>query len=449
MANRQISEHLELTSVCLKSLPDGPDAWERATSTQSCLERHANYWWNTSGYALAVLLHDAGYSYLTQARALGFFCSNIAPNLGVALDKGTIHWPSFMTDDHTPVELSWDWHEGHQNPTIRFSMEVVGLAAGTADDPHNETANENFAASIVNSLTEADALWFNYFYKRISKSHGVRESAGHKSKLFWAFDIGATNITTKAYFLCAALAASSAGSNLQAITDMIRTAPQCTPEKLTAYDKFVAFHNSLSGSRLEIEMLAIDLLRPEYSRLKIYFRNRDTSFESVRQMMTLGGEAHTDGLEAGLQNLRTLWNSLFSRDAEQDSTPLLFNSHRTAGILYNVEFYLGSSAPRVKIYIPVRHYATTDAQIMEAVNKVVDGQSLRRGNKKPSQSYVKAIHAIFTEDSLTDGLGVHTYIGCSIKDGGQLRVVSYINPSRAGASTANIVSGKPASSTGP
>lgn len=32
------------------------------------------------------------------------------------------------------------------------------------------------------------------------------------------------------------------------------------------------------------------------------------------------------------------------------------------------------------------------------------------------------------EERLSNGLGVHTYVGCSIQSEGDLRVVAYVNP---------------------
>ena len=45
-----------------------------------------------------------------------------------------------MTDNHTPVEFSWDWGCANDEPTVRYSIEPIGCNAGTPKDPLNEHA---------------------------------------------------------------------------------------------------------------------------------------------------------------------------------------------------------------------------------------------------------------------------------------------------------------------
>lgn len=52
----------------------------------------------------------AGYAKEAQRRSLLFYFLYIAPSLGRRTSRGgqPTGWKSFMTDDPTPVELSWD-----------------------------------------------------------------------------------------------------------------------------------------------------------------------------------------------------------------------------------------------------------------------------------------------------------------------------------------------------
>jgi hypothetical protein len=96
--------------------------------------------------------------------------------------------------------------------------------------------------------------------------------------------------------------------------------------------------------------------------------------------MTLGGRITNSDMEIGLSNLRLLWNRLFDQQGISDSVSFPNIKHRTAGILFNAEFRLGSEAPRVKIYIPVRHYAQNDWQIVKAVSDYMDSAVKRSNN---------------------------------------------------------------------
>ncbi|KAI0387537.1 tryptophan dimethylallyltransferase-domain-containing protein [Hypomontagnella monticulosa] len=446
---------LESLIYSRKPLPDGPKtAWQQVTSDiESQINRHERYWWQRSGYALAVLLENAGYSEAAQVKILEFFARRIMGNLGVANESGAQRWKSFMTDDNNPIELSWDWHTGVERPTVRFSMEPIGLGAGTPEDPRNERAAEEFKRSILQALPDTDMSWFDHFEAFFSEGMTRNSVEGHSSKVFWAFDLGEKEVTSKAYFFPGYRARATNQSNLEAISEAIASAPSCTPEKLGALNIFSDFVNEterLGRPPLELDMLAIDMIDCANSRLKIYFRNRQTDFRSVCETMSLGGRIAGHDMDVGLAELRRLWNLLFDRESESEDKPLGQANHRTGGILYNVEFRLGGKAPKAKIYIPVRHYARTDEHVMKSVSLFMDSQGSKQldkvkvaekdgdhGRKQPtagraestsSTAYAKAFNTIFTDGGISASRGLHTYIACSIQSGGALRVVSYINP---------------------
>ncbi|POR32373.1 Dimethylallyl tryptophan synthase [Tolypocladium paradoxum] len=343
-------------------------AWHRINSDcHETLGTHGNYWWQRSGYALAILLGKAGYSYAAQTRILDFFARSIAPRLGVANEPGVERWKSFMTDNHNPIELSWDWHTGHKPPTVRFSIEPVGKEAGTLRDPYNEHAPREFLEAALRDLPAANMHWFNHFESYFHLGITRHSATGHQSKVFWAFDLDEKDIAGKAYFFPGYRASAVRQTNVQVISDAIHAAPSCKPEDLKGLYVFQEYAREQAKAPLEMDMLAIDLVEPSQSRLKIYFRSRETSFQSVITTMTLGGRLANNDTDAGLRSLRRLWDGLFGQQGVPDASPLSASKHRTAGILYYVEFRLGSKAPKVKVYLPVRHYAQNDWQIMNAV----------------------------------------------------------------------------------
>ncbi len=287
-----------------------------------------------------------------------------------------------MTDDYNPIEFSWDWHTGHKAPQIRFSIEPVGLQAGSAQDPSNKLLAAEFTAIIVKDLPTTNTQWFNHFESYFGYGMQQIQPSGHQSSVFWAFDLDEEHIIGKAYFFPEYRASATNKTTIHVISDAIQTAPASRSEALSALHMFQEFaqeHFKVTSTHLEIDMLAIDLIEPLQSRFKIYFRIRETSFHSVRNAMTLGGRITNSDMEIGLSNLRLLWNRLFDQQGISDSVSLPNIKHRTAGILFNAEFRLGSKAPRVKIYIPVRHYAQNDWQIVKAVSDYMDS-AVRRSN---------------------------------------------------------------------
>ncbi|KAL4868280.1 hypothetical protein BDV12DRAFT_186102 [Aspergillus spectabilis] len=398
------------------------------TELYGSLDSHGNYWWQTSGYLLAALLRDAGYPASSQQHILTFFGRTVVPHMGVTYNPHSPQWRSFMTDDHHPIELSWDWHAGQKPPTVRFSVEPVGVHAGTSLDAHNEQVNASFHRALIHALPETNMKWFRHFDRELTPQGPgglMEEGENHPSKIFYAFDFNATTITSKAYFFPAFKARVTNRTNLLVVCDVIARAPQCAPSQLNALRVFEDFVTDQSTPQLEIDMLAIDMNPPAASRLKIYFRNRATSFASVRQMMTLGQRVTHPRMNGGLSCLRKLWDALLDQEGVSDAQPLPETNHRTAGLLYNIELHPGSAEPpKVKIYIPVRHYAVCDDRIISAVHDYIGSVERNGGGLK--HDYADTMRRMFQPSALQQR-GLHTYIGCSVQASGELRVVSYVN----------------------
>lgn len=335
------------------------------------------YWWkHHSGYALAVMLYFAEYPTELQYRDLRFFADHVASSLGNPFGVKRLdmkyQWPSFMTDDGTPIELSWDWGTQNDPPTIRYSIEPVGVHAGTSLDPFNNLAGVKFHKEVLQSLEGLHDDWFEHFQNEFiqpwaSKSLSefyCHENEGHPSRIFYAFDLTNAKISSKAYFFPALKARLDCSTKIEAIFRAIESAPQCTNQNTKALQVYREFAFEPGREALEYEMLAIDLTKPEDSRLKIYTRSRQTDFHSVVDVLTLGGRLQSPELSQGIKDLKNLWDCLFQVDNLPEE-PLQLVNHRTAGILYNVELKLGASLPTTKIYIPVRHYSRSDEQIIQ------------------------------------------------------------------------------------
>ncbi|KAI2631206.1 tryptophan dimethylallyltransferase-domain-containing protein [Xylaria nigripes] len=386
---------------------------------------HQRLWCNHVGGAIGFLLNNAGYSSDFQSQSLEFFSQAVAPYLGAFHDKTDSDdpsWHSFMTDDGSPVELSWDWGTTDSRPTIRYSIEPIGLHAGMPIDPSNAIAGPAMQRDLIRFLPQTNLEWFQYFkeffdYRGEKKDLTIEDSKDHNSSVFYAFDLAEDATTAKVYFFPKYRAASLRLSRLEVLTQAINGAPYCTEENLQAYKLFSQFTADPATKDIEYEMLALDMIDPRKSRLKIYFRNRETSFDSVINVMTLGGRISTPELSQGLENLKHLRNGLF----QLESNSLKNNNHRTAGILYNVEFRLGDKFPVAKVYLPVRHYSRNDNAVIGALGEYLWSQ--KRG--KYMVPYCGVMTDLFGYKRLSTKAGVHTYIGCTIRPNGDLRIVSY------------------------
>ncbi|KAI1259173.1 aromatic prenyltransferase [Xylariaceae sp. FL1019] len=331
-------------------------------------------------------------------------------------------WESFMTDDGLPLEFSWDWGTGTSQPTIRYSIEPVGPNAGTPVDPFNLLIIPSFGSQLADALPHTNLEWYrhflNFFRTTDHQCRNKKSFQDHNTSIFYAFDLK-TDITAKAYFFPHYRALQCNQTALQVLKAAIQSAPNASEANLTALSMFIRFSNERSGAGFEYDMLAIDLVDPLKSRLKIYFRCREMTFEVVKEIMSLGGHGKQETLRRGLNDLRSLWHALFT-----DHTRLEETEHRTAGLLFNVEIKLGDVFLYPKVYLSVRHYSRSDEAVARAIGRFLHARN--RGTYVPA--YNNALATLFGSETLAARSDAHTYIGCSILEDGSLRLVSYIKP---------------------
>ena len=335
----------------------------------------AQYWQTTAGYSLATFLHCAGYSKESQQRHVAFFNEFVAPELGQKHHTGSPkgQWSSFMTDDGTPLEISWDWGFDRQQATIRYSIEPIGSEAGSSLDPLNKYASNRFLQNMRELLPEADWQWSEHFQKEfcVFNESLEHDNEAHKSRFFAAYDLDESVNTMKAYYFPAFKANLMGQSKIDVLSSAITRLPSYTPCGFSAFDLLRDYINASSVDRsLEIEILAVDCVKPQHSRLKIYVRSRQTSLESVRSIVTLGGTLVSPEMDQSLDEFESLWSSLFSSNYLEPMGTSSDN-HRTAGILYNFEVRAGNPLPVPKVYLPVRHYTRSDEHVMEALEKYI------------------------------------------------------------------------------
>ncbi|RFU32823.1 hypothetical protein B7463_g3510, partial [Scytalidium lignicola] len=347
---------------------------------------------------LAEMMAMAGYTRHSSKIHEGFFCTSVAPSLGFH-PRGTGApqlWRSFMTDDHTPVELSWCWSSSKINPSVRYSVEPIGKCAGQTVDPINTAANIRLLGEALPLAPEMD-LYLHRHFQHLLLSRNLPDKKElttdiPQSQIFIAFDLLETDIVVKQYYLPSWRALAEGNSNFTIIKDAIRKLLGPADALLTSFDVLVDFIETLPIQlQPAVEIMAIDCLDPLRSRLKIYVRSRETTLQSVIEMLTLGGRAPKTFEEQ--DSLRELWYSVFglSSDEHMDNHPLPEKDHRTGGILYYFELKCGATIPKTKVYLPVRHYAQNDDQIARGLSEYLE----RRGKKLTTGSYYNSVQKLW------------------------------------------------------
>ena len=376
----------ELTSNPPRLASDPLATWRAMSALPSGLMR-ANpifqFWWDKVASSLAVLLSQAGYPPESQYRNLLFFSSFIVLELGrsplssARSVRGSPPWKSFMTDDGTPIEFSWDWGciDKGQPPTIRFSIEPIAPEAGSQNDPLNSNAGLSLMHRLQQALPEINLDCFDHFSNYFStfkqaeiEPVSAANNEQDQSQFFAAFDLYGDSIMVEAYFLPTLKSIQTGLSKLDLVSRSLVALDAQAGLDLGAFRLLRDYINNSPHQEIEVEILAIDCVLPTKARLKIYVRSPHTSFRSVEDIITLGDQNRRLQMAKSLEELHKLWD-LVTGDGRTKgaSEDLKHVSHRTAGILYNFEIQHEKRELVPKVYIPVRRYGKNDLAVMQGL----------------------------------------------------------------------------------
>jgi DMATS type aromatic prenyltransferase len=373
-------------------------------------------------------MDEAGYDLQCQYANLIFHLHHIVPRLGPANGTAsTLAWRSFMTDDFSPLEYSWNWDTPASGPKVRYSVELVGPNAGNSIDPFNQTSTVDLSRRLRRQLPGMDLTLFEImrttFYDEEGMSISAERNSDYQSSpssLFLAFELGGS-IAAKAYFV--PVKAEQYGiSRLTVLSEAVYTL-RARGYPCMGFERILAFMDTQQGSKLHVVGVAIDCTDSTDSRFKVYLRSPETSFLSVCDMMNLGGtlDVLTPTARAELKQLWRLTLGLAPDFVESDE--LISTTHETAGVLYNFDIKLRGSSLQPKLYIPVKHYAANDAAAARGLGSYLQ----ERGRYAYFPNYVNALQRTCLHRSLEDENGYQTYIGTGIQKNGSLSLCSYLN----------------------
>jgi DMATS type aromatic prenyltransferase len=336
---------------------------------------------------ISQMMDLAGYSKASQSLHRSFFSKGVAYSLGpypTETGQGKT-WNSFMTDDHTPLELSWSWSARDSTPAVRYAAEPIGWFAGSSADPMNTKAGNKCLEDALPWAPSMDLQWYRHFSQALvttsetATTEKAPANSDSPSQTFIAFDLEEETMMVKYYFLPSCKAASLSKSNLSLAVESILSLQDLGHELQTPLGVVVDYISSFPiESQPHVLILAVDCLEPRRSRVKIYVRFHQTSFDNMIDAMSLGG-ALPSFSPATLRDLEDLWCSCFGVD--HTSSPLENVQHRTAGLLYYYELRGNKVLPTSKVYLPVRHYATNDDQAARGVSDFLwkRGMTLKGG----------------------------------------------------------------------
>ena len=391
-----------------------------------------NYWWQLTGQHLATMLFEAGYSVHEQYEGMIFHYHWVVPRLGPCPPlSGIPKWKSLLTVDGSPLEYSWKWNTAEGAPDVRYTVEPIGLFTGTILDPLNQGSTRELLYHLSLIMPSLDLTWFHHFaavfYDAEREKYMTEADAHLTTTIALAFEFLKKGLVVKAYFSPKKLG-QKGPAELNVWTNAIRS----TLPGSASLDKAVHFlKTNPQGSSLQPFMLAIDCVKPSKSRMKLYFQTPHTSFDSVRTIMTLGGQIQ--GVEIALEELQELIKLIAGLDKDFPSSQELPTRASTAvdhftglpllvsGYLYYFDIAPGSSMPDIKFYIPTRQYGENDLQIARGL---IDFMGTR-GRGQYAKNYMRVLEGLATHRPLEAAAGLQTYISCTFQKG-SLSITTYL-----------------------
>ncbi|KAJ6180053.1 hypothetical protein N7519_010514 [Penicillium mononematosum] len=416
------------TSLVKKSLPQPEN-------------KDVEFWWNLTGYHLAVMIDAAGYSIEKQYEVLLFHYHWIVPRLGPApKPDGTPAFKSLVAYDGSPLEYSWKWNTTVGEPDIRYSWEAIGKDSGTASDPLNHDPTLDYMDKVTQVLPATDYTWYRHFLAEI-----YNPDRGFYAKELEAGEPPATTLMhaveynkkadfgLKSYFLARKLFMGGDSNTLQEWDDaIVKLSPGEGHPGRDALMHFLA--TSPEGKLMKPNVMGMDNIDSSKSRLKMYFTSAHTSFKSVREIMTMGGVC--DIAEESLQDLRSMILAVLGLPADFPEEQEISVQATTGGniwkdfealcegFIYFFDIAPMNGKPEVKFYLTTRKYGADDLTI--ARNLVAWMHAHGRGTY--CDAYLGMLEKLSEHRGLANGKGMHAYISYQCSQKGEPDVKSYISP---------------------
>lgn len=377
-----------------------------------------------------------------------------APYMGPTprADGKTIKWKSLVQPDGTPIEYSWKWPQaGGTSPEVRYDFEPIGAHAGTELDPLCQLAAKELLGKLAAAIPSAhvDNTWFHHFLSTLfehdsNKLVAAAARGEHiSSTVLMAAEFYPTGIVFKTYMqprLLGYPGVTPASVYEKAIAGI----EPSTPAR-AAVNQFL--RDSAEGKLMSPFSVGVD--NKAGSRLKWYFNSPNTSFASVREILTLNGRIKTPHLAQQLADLHELIKAVLGLpdDFPETDHPAVFLGAKlpydlppppptapsdvdastpatfAPGYPYYFDVAPGQALPGVKWSLPVRNYDVGDLPVAKAFTAWMDKQG-RGAYSGRYMSLLKRLAAVKGE-SLEESKGLQEFISVMLKPNGEIDVTTY------------------------
>ncbi|KAH8836390.1 hypothetical protein MCOR01_011683 [Pyricularia oryzae] len=366
------------------------------------------YWWQFVEPSLSSMLEYAGqYTPEEQDSHMEWYATQVTPIFGIQPSEEAPD-PNPFTHDSSPCHISINWCSKGK-PTVRSGMtrphdvfnsqafvDELQPAMETSDQP-DRAIFDGLAKSLFlkdpQEIAKVKAVVPPHLHTRIPNIGIAWDLVGAKRKLKLYHNPQAKKLAT-----------SRTGNDI--VVSSIRALANDGYNYNEAMDVLERYVTELNPEKLELIIIGMDAAEPALptTRIKPYgIVAEANSWETVKNIYTLGGQVLNQERKQGLDILRSIWDLMRCHRGQRlaDDYHMPKNdSSSTRGVLTpSFEVKPGQSLPDVKVYVSQWQFAKTDREIAECTVEIFK----RLGWQKEADSYFNLLQKAFPYADLDAG----------------------------------------------
>ncbi|KAI6510634.1 hypothetical protein MCOR13_001076 [Pyricularia oryzae] len=379
------------------------------------------YWWQFVEPSLSSMLEYAGqYTPEEQDSHMEWYATQVTPIFGIQPSEEAPD-PNPFTHDSSPCHISINWCSKGK-PTVRSGMtrphdvfnsqafvDELQPAMETSDQP-DRAIFDGLAKSLFlkdpQEIAKVKAVVPPHLHTRIPNIGIAWDLVGAKRKLKLYHNPQAKKLAT-----------SRTGNDI--VVSSIRALANDGYNYNEAMDVLERYVTELNPEKLELIIIGMDAAEPTLptTRIKPYgIVAEANSWETVKNIYTLGGQVLNQERKQGLDILRSIWDLMRCHRGQRlaDDYHMPKNdSSSTRGVLTpSFEVKPGQSLPDVKVYVSQWQFAKTDREIAECTVEIFK----RLGWQKEADSYFNLLQKAFPYADLDGPPAIHEYISFAYND---------------------------------
>lgn len=356
-------------------IANNQDTMEHLTIKDNEQEKLAaeTFWDSHTTSILERLLTRAGYNAVKKTDFLTWYQTFVVPSLGRKPVNGVPFFDSFMNDDFSPVEFSWEHQE--DGAIVSIGFEPIGDRAGRPHDPFNQVATEELLERLSKRYESVDLNSFQslrapFFVDSNGTSKVFNNMAlnDHMTTNTVSCELNPEfgSPVLRACFWPAIRSLDTDKSSISLVHEAvinIENSQRQLERHFEVVNAFLDRHKRVEAPRFEA--MSVDCTDPLDSKVTLYIRKTQSSLRSITNFFTLGNHLSGPHMRTAIEKLTRLWFLLTGLQALDHVAPS--SNHRTAGIVFSYELRPGEQDPAPKVYIPVKHYCKSDMDIAMAL----------------------------------------------------------------------------------